>query len=91
MKNEPFIAHSEVTDCIYIVYGNKMYEVTDQVIEAMKNTGRLSEHKKGEWITSFSYVKCSECGEPFIIRSNFCPSCGCDMRVGQDERERLSL
>jgi len=40
--NEPFIAHSEITNEIYIIYGKKKYCVTDQAINAMKATGRLN-------------------------------------------------
>lgn len=38
---KPFLAHSELTDCIYIIDGNDKYEVTDQCISAMKATSRM--------------------------------------------------
>ena len=40
-KLKPFLAHSELTDCIYIIDGNDKYEVTEQCISAMKATNRL--------------------------------------------------
>lgn len=40
-KLKPFLAHSELTDCIYIIDGNDKYEVTEQCIKAMKATNRL--------------------------------------------------
>ena len=44
--NDPFLAHSEITNEIYIICGKKKYCVTDQVISAMKATGRLNEGEK---------------------------------------------
>ena len=41
-KSKPFLAHSEITDCIYIIDGNDKYEVTEQCIKAMKATNRMS-------------------------------------------------
>ena len=39
---EPFIAYSEITNEIYIVYGrDKKVLVTNQVLKAMEDTGRL--------------------------------------------------
>lgn len=38
---KPFLAHSELTDCIYIIDGNDKYEVTEQCISAMKATNRM--------------------------------------------------
>lgn len=40
-KSVPFLAHSELTDCIYIIDGNDKYEVTEQCIKAMKATNRI--------------------------------------------------
>lgn len=40
---EPFIAHSEISNEIYIIIGKKKYCVTEQVISAMKATGRLKD------------------------------------------------
>ena len=40
-KSVPFLAHSELTDCIYIISGNDKYEVTEQCIKAMKATNRI--------------------------------------------------
>ena len=91
----PFIAHSEITDEIYVYYTpTKKVCVTDQVIKAMEQTGRIPERKKGKWIfeecKGNTYFRCSECGE--IVTSAFmgfpryeyCPMCGADMR-GEEE------
>ncbi len=43
MTKKPFIAHSEITNEIYIVCGTEKYLVTEQVIKAMQNTGRLEQ------------------------------------------------
>lgn len=43
--NEPFISHSEITGEIYIVCGTKKYNVTEQVIRAMRETGRLEQQR----------------------------------------------
>lgn len=40
-KFKPFLAHSELTDCIYIIDGNDKYDVTGQCIKAMKATNRM--------------------------------------------------
>lgn len=57
------------------------------------------ERKKGKWIdepvykqtmdgkTLDGYTYCSECREmhEYWYRSNYCPSCGADMRKGEEE------
>ena len=40
-KSKPLLAHSELTECIYIIDGNDKYEVTEQCISAMKATNRM--------------------------------------------------
>lgn len=55
----------------------------DMAIEALKD------RHKGEWIAHttsvgdkeyIEYGRCSECGEMALVRMNFCPNCGADMR-----------
>lgn len=98
MKNEfiPFIAHSDLTKEIYIQYSRtKKIAVTDQVIIAMEQTGRMGQ-KTGKWIEHDDdwanvYYECSVCKEPFVLIDgtpadnlyNFCPNCGADMRGGK--------
>ena len=86
--NDPFLAHSEITNEIYIIYGKKKYCVTDQAISAMKATGRLNVRSQGEWMNKGIYQECSECfcGCMFTISDkimngglNFCPNCGAKM------------
>lgn len=51
MTKEPFIAHSEITDEIYIVCGTEKYLVTEQVIKAMQNTGRLEQQPSEDCVS----------------------------------------
>jgi DNA-directed RNA polymerase subunit RPC12/RpoP len=38
--------------------------------------------RHGRWEVTPMYIKCSECGEPFmLIPQNFCPNCGAKMDV----------
>lgn len=48
MNKEPHIEWSEITEEIYIVIGRNKYPVTEQVIKAMRETGRLKERKEEE-------------------------------------------
>lgn len=43
MTREPFIAHSELTNEIYIVTDKEKYRVTEQVIKAVKATKTLEQ------------------------------------------------
>lgn len=92
--SEPFISHSEITDVIYIVCGTKKYDVTEQVIRAMRETGRLEQQRpKGEWIFKNGKYRGTVCGEkaiyvcpglstiPKAILTDFCPKCGVQMNA----------
>lgn len=87
MSHEPFIAHSDLTQEIYIIQGKSKYCVTDQVVSAMKATGRLTEPKKGHWIWQTEDIyKCSECGEDIHVKEVMnipqyvcCPMCKAEM------------
>ena len=36
--------------------------------------------KRGKWTVTPIYIKCSECGESFMLMpQNYCPNCGCRM------------
>ena len=42
--------------------------------------------RHGKWTVTPIYIKCSECGESFmLIPQNYCPNCGADMRGEQDD------
>lgn len=44
------------------------------------------ERKKGWWTVTSLFIKCSECGEAFMLMpQNYCPNCGADMRGEGDE------
>lgn len=41
--------------------------------------------RHGKWTVTPIYIKCSECGESFMLfPQNYCPYCGADMR-GEEE------
>ena len=93
--SEPFLAHSEISNEIYIICGRNKYPVTEQVISAMKATGRLNERPQGDWILiddvtdpldHLNRHKCSACGRIIRVYDGqtlsdypFC-HCGADMR-----------
>lgn len=40
--------------------------------------------KRGRWKVTPLYIKCSECGESFmLIPQNYCPNCGARMQEGE--------
>ena len=82
--SEPFLAHSEISNEIYIICGKKKYPVTEQVISAMKATGRLNERPQGEWLHPYKSdiaCECSNCHRQMPITNyyHFCPNCGAIM------------
>ena len=45
---------------------------------------------RGEWKVTPIYIKCSVCGESFmLIPQNFCPNCGADMRGESGEKTNI--
>ena len=70
-----------------VPYSSDYHEALYMAIKALEQP----ERKKGKWIDN---TFCSECGwihevEPGFIGSveqfDFCPNCGCDMSVGEQE------
>lgn len=55
-----------------------------QMEEAAKNRAQRHTCKKGKWIKRGKTSACSECKKFFLIRTNFCPECGADMRDAED-------
>lgn len=40
--------------------------------------------RHGKWTVTPIYIKCSECGESFMLMpQNYCPQCGADMRKSE--------
>lgn len=78
-KSKPFLAHSEITDCIYIIDGSDKYDITEQCISAMKATNRIPRwipvserlpEEDGQYLISVKYKSeanyesiYAECGE----------------------------
>lgn len=52
------------------------FEIVCCVIDEMPTISQ----KTGRWTVTPIYIKCSECGESFmLIPQNFCPNCGARM------------
>lgn len=52
----------------------------DLVIERIKQDGTVQVVRHGSWTVTSMYIKCSECGEAFmLIPQNYCPYCGAKM------------
>lgn len=56
----------------------------------IENLEKRAQRMRGKWVdrdTIPNYAKCSVCGftEEWAYENNYCPSCGADMRGGQDE------
>lgn len=53
-------------------------------LKRLASIGAPPERKTGRWIDnnifSVHAIECSECGLCHLVRTNFCPSCGADMR-----------
>lgn len=56
MKIAPFIAHSELTNEIYIVAGDKKYRVTEQTIKAVKAIKALEQEPSNKNNLGVDYV-----------------------------------
>ncbi len=65
-------------------YNNTKNEFAERISKAADAIEKLSKgRKKGEWELNAPddfIVYCSECMMPQDLPSNFCPSCGADMR-----------
>jgi len=90
MIREPFIAHSELTNEIYIVSGREKYRVTEQAIKAVDAIKALKqEPRKGHWLHRphvYGVTYCSICDfELKIDNTNYCPNCGAKMESEDKE------
>lgn len=54
---KPFISHSEISNEIYIICGKEKYLVTEQVIKAMKSTGRLAQSTSEDCVSRAEMLK----------------------------------
>ena len=86
MEREPFIAHSELTNEIYIIVDKEKYRVTEQAIKAVKAINALEqEPRKGHWIVEIwnnrEHHTCSECNHVVDYEPcyHYCPFCGAKM------------
>ena len=52
----------------------------DGYAEALEETDNVERIRHGKWEVTPVYIKCSECGESFmLIPQNYCPNCGAKM------------
>lgn len=57
-------------------------EQTNEAVKIAVDALTQTERKKGKWKVTSAYIKCSECGESFmLIPQNYCPNCGARMEV----------
>ena len=77
------------------IYGKESWEFASKCITAIEDAPTIEERKTGKWIPHKSVFgglgekvyTCNQCGYNIGFHTeNFCPSCGADMREGQDER-----
>ena len=67
------------------------YKPNEEMFEMAINslTANVRENVQGKWIPyqneEWIYQKCSECGQIADVKSNFCPSCGANMRGDKHE------
>ena len=60
----------------HFIFGCEMYREWLEGLPVVE-----PERKRGKWTVTSLFIKCSECGEPFmLIPQNYCPHCGADMR-----------
>jgi hypothetical protein len=71
-------------------------EMADKIYRALHEDTNVQNMHRGEWIAHatavgdkeyIEYSRCSECGEMALVRMNFCPNCGADMRGENNERK----
>ena len=70
-------------------FGNGRYEPMQFVYESdidIQPTVDAVPVRHGKWMVTPVYIKCSECGESFmLIPQNYCPNCGARMDGDRDE------
>lgn len=82
MTREPFIAHSELTNEIYIVVGKEKYRVTEQAIRAVMAIKALEQEPItvetiNQYCKEHNYILCekgTDHGKMLV-----CPNCGLDV------------
>lgn len=76
----------------YEIENDRVYcspEMADKIYMALHEKTNVQNMHRGEWIAHatavgdkeyIEYSRCSECGEMALVRMNYCPNCGADMR-----------
>ena len=82
MTNKEAITHLECLNSeVYSYLTEGQYKALKMAIKALEN-----EPKKGKWIDGFCNIcdcACKSDGWGREIETNFCPSCGADMREAE--------
>ena len=66
---------------IYRPLDSDRWVISDCLNEIVKLPPAQPKRMRGRWEVNPIYIKCSECGESFmLIPQNYCPNCGADMR-----------
>ena len=64
----------------YEVRNPKQNAIMDECVMLILKLPSAQPERKGEWTVTPVYIKCSECGESFmLIPQNYCPNCGAFM------------
>lgn len=56
-------------------------EALNEIEDRLKKSGTWIDHEDGRWV----YAQCSECGTIHDVKTNYCPTCGADMRGTENE------
>lgn len=81
----PVIPNEEEMTIKYIEGYNAGFCHAQAIFQKERPTGHWIEHKN---IGECTYYECSECGEEiFCDKSNFCPSCGANMKIHREEEK----
>ena len=82
------ISRQAAIDCEYqvkIINDIEYVMLSEVQMKMRKLPSAQPERKKGRWKVTPVYIKCSECGESFmLIPQNYCPHCGAKMEGEQD-------
>ena len=74
----------DLFDCVELPVAKHWDGHTEENVTRLLSLPDVRPVKRGEWIDHqmgrWVYAKCSECETVHDVRSNFCPTCGADMR-----------
>lgn len=72
MTNEEAVTVLNMVEC----HGSLVIQAKEMAIEAL-----VKSDNKGEWVVDNNGIlTCDKCGTHILFKTNFCPTCGADMR-----------